>query len=95
MDWRRTTSVLSVQSNWTHGPAMPHNPPGKLIGVVRGKKGRPAIDLLMGTLKFKVLVDTGASCSLLRLDCLERIAHQTHRNYYLSPTTPICGVSGK
>ena len=44
--------------------------------------------------KVTALVDTGASCNLLRRDVWEKIIEITHRTSYLQPTGPIQGISG-
>ena len=62
---------------------------------VRGQvSGRPTVNLVISGIKVTGLVDTGASCSLLRRDILDMIVKRTHRVHYLEDSAPLQGLGG-
>ena len=56
--------------------------------------GRPVVDLQVGGLSIGALVDTGASCTLLRLDIFHTLADRAHRHRLLADAPALRGVSG-
>ncbi len=67
----------------------------KPVDVMTGEQGRPTIILSLGGIRGKALVDTSASCSLLRHDVLKKITKAKHTSIYVKPvTTPVQAVNG-
>ena len=56
---------------------------------------RPAVTFSIQGVKVTVLVDTGATCSLIRLDIFQELANKHHRSFYLKPGPPLCGISSQ
>ena len=52
------------------------------------------VDLQVGSLSIGALVDTGASCTLLRLDIFHTLADRAHRHRLLADAPALRGVSG-
>ena len=52
------------------------------------------VRLFIQGIQITALVDTGASCTLLRLDTFHRISERTHRTLFVSPACPLQGVNG-
>ena len=52
------------------------------------------VDLQVGGLSIGALVDTGASCTLLRLDIFHTLADRAHRHRLLADAPALRGVSG-
>ena len=52
------------------------------------------VDLQVGGLSIGALVDTGASCTLLRLDIFHTLADRAHRHRLLADAPALGGVSG-
>ena len=73
---------------------MPPKPVGKRTAVVGAISGRPVVDLQVGGLNIGALVDTGASCTLLRLDIFHKIAELAHCQRILADAPALRGVSG-
>ena len=69
--------------------------PGKRVEVVGELIYRPAVTFSIQGVKVTALVDTGATCSLLRLDIFQELANKRHRSLYLKPGPPLCGISGQ
>ena len=73
---------------------VPPKPCGKRTEVVGAVSGRPVVDLQVGGLSIGALVDTGASCTLLRLDIFHTLADRAHRHRLLADAPALRGVSG-
>ena len=84
LDPRRKTSLLLVQEHGPHALRVPPKPCGKRTEVVGAVSGRPVVDLQVGGLSIWALVDTGASCTLLRLDIFHTLADRAHRHRLLA-----------
>ena len=67
---------------------------GKRAAVVGGKSGRPTIRLSTLGIGISALVDTGASCNLLRRDTLQKIMARNHRPSYIQTAPSLQGVNG-
>ena len=77
-----------------HAPRVPPKRCGKRTEVVGAVSGRPVVDLQVGGLFIGALVDTGASCTLLRLDIFHTLADRAHRHRLLADAPALRGVSG-
>ena len=62
--------------------------------VVGAVSSRPVVDLQVGGLSIGALVDTGVSCTLLRLDIFHKLADRAHRHRLLADVPALRGVSG-
>ena len=69
--------------------------PGKRVEVVGELIYRPTVTFSIQGVKVTALVDTGATCSLLRLDIFQELANKRHRSLYLKQGPPLCGISGQ
>ena len=94
LDFGRKTSLLRVRPRGPHAPRVPLKPCGKRTEVVGVVSGRPVVDLQVGGLSIGALVDTGASCTLLRLDIFHTLADRAHRHRLLADAPALRGVSG-
>ena len=94
MDPRRKTSLLRMRPRWPHVPRVPPKPCRKRTEVVGAVSGRPVVDLQVGGLPIGALVDTGVSCTLLRLDIFHKLADRAHRHRLLADVPTLRGVSG-
>ena len=56
--------------------------------------GRPTVNLILSGIKVTALVDTGASCTLLRRDIFDLIVRRTHRACLLEHSGPLQGLGG-
>ena len=56
--------------------------------------GHPTVNLCIHGVKVTALVDTGASCSLLRWDIFDLIVKKKHQSSVLQPAGPLRGVNG-
>ena len=94
LDSRRKTSLLRVRPRGPHAPRVPAKPCRKRSEVVGAVSGRPVVDLQVGGLSIGALMDTGASCTLLRLDIFHTLADRAHRHRLLADAPALRGVSG-
>ena len=62
--------------------------------MVGGKLGRPTLIVNTHNVRFRALLDTGASCSLLRRDIFEQIVGKTHQICHLLKTPRMQAVNG-
>ena len=86
-EWFRTSDPVirnPARYCWTTAPA--YRQLGKLVNVIRVNPGRPTVNVCICGIQVKALVDTGASCSLLRQDVFQQLVIQTHRTLYINPT---------
>ena len=75
-------------------PTIRNQPAGKLLAVVGESAGRPTVNLCIRGIKVVALVDTGASCNLLRRDIFDMLVAKTHRSAWLAPAPELLGVNG-
>ena len=68
---------------------------GKRAAVVGDHCGRPVVGLLMSGVPIAALVDTGASCCLLRQDKFREIIARNHRVPLLRRSPLVQGITGK
>ena len=64
------------------------------VSQTRLLSGRPTVSLIVSGIKLTVLVDTGASVSLLRRNVLDQIIPKTHRVHVLEKSGPLQGLGG-
>ena len=55
---------------------------------------RPTVNLVISGILVTALVDTGATCSLLRRDVFNLVVNKTHRSNVLHKTVPLKGLGG-
>ena len=67
---------------------------GKRLEVVGDGTRRPAVRLTLHGIEVTALLDTGGSCSLLRLNVFKKLSELCHRNKLLKPAPPLCSVTG-
>ena len=67
----------------------------KRQAVVGAVSGCPVVNLDIAGFSVGALVDTGAACTLLRLDMFNKIAEKEHRFKYLRAAPALRGVSGE
>ena len=60
----------------------------------QGNQQRPTVNLVISGIKVTALVDTGATCSLLRRDLFDLVVHKTHRSNVLHKSLPLRGLGG-
>jgi len=60
----------------------------------QGNQQRPTVNLVISGIKVTALVDTGATCSLLRRDVFDLVVHKTHRSNVLHKSLPLRGLGG-
>jgi predicted aspartyl protease len=82
-----------VRETWAHEARVPEQGPGKRAAVVGGCVGRPIIKLSLNGRPVTALVDTGASCTLLRRRTYLDIIQRNHRPSLLTPGTPLQAVN--
>ena len=56
--------------------------------------GRPTVNLILSGIKVTAIVDTGASCTLLRRDIFDLIVRRTHRACLIEHSGPLQHLGG-
>ena len=64
---------------------------GKRVEVVGLGAGRPVVNLKIGGQNVRALIDTGATCTLLRLETFRTLNETLHRPRYLRSATQLRG----
>ena len=60
----------------------------------QGNQQRPTVNLVISGIKVTTLVDTGATCNVLRRDVFNLVVNRIHRRSVLLKSLPIRGLVG-